>query len=384
MWMLLQPLAMRFSLCLVSHIMVPNRFTAITSKLGNWLSKQPASAVGIDIGSSCVKAAEISFSNGQKELRAVGILDLPKDIMEEGFITNAEALTAVIRQLLINSGIVSREVVVAVSGRLVFVREVMLPVMNQAEIKEAIKWDMEKYVPYEPGSYYYDFAVVGPGNNELELKVLLVAAPHELVNTLVNVIKQADCRPIAVDIEPLAIYRSLSAAESAMIIDIGSHVSQLMLFQGSSPAVSRFIPFGGLSFTEVIMRTLELDYTEAERLKQCQTGQNPDFEGQQSLLMYQQIDLLVDELAREVRRTVEYYQVQNREAVFDKLYLTGGGAKLINLPQHISAKLGGVPVLLHNPLTAVRLSPGIDTCYLQEMALQFALSIGLAMRGGKP
>ncbi|CQR71247.1 Cell division protein FtsA [Sporomusa ovata DSM 2662] len=361
----------------------PNRFATIASKLGNWLIKQPASAVGIDIGSSCVKAAEISFSNGQKELRAVGLLDLPENVMEEGFITNAKALTEAIRQLLINSGIVSREVVVAVSGRLVFVREVMLPVMNQAEIKEAIKWDMEKYVPYEPGSYYYDFAVVGPGNNELEIKVLLVAAPHELVNTLVNVIKQADCRLIAVDIEPLAIYRLLSNAENAMIIDIGSHISHIMLFQGASPVVSRFIPIGGLSFTEVIMRTLELDYAEAERLKKCQTGQNPNFEGEQ-LFMYQQIDLLVDELAREVRRTVEYYQVQNREAAVDKLYLTGGGAKLTNLPQHIAAKLGGVPVLLHNPLTAVTLSPGIDTRYLQDMALQFALSIGLAMRGGKP
>jgi len=362
--------------------MIANRFATITSKLGNWLIKQPASAVGIDIGSSCVKAAEVSFGNRQKVLRAVGVLDLPKNVMEDGVITNAKALTEVIRQLLINSGIVSREVVVAVSGRLVFVREVMLPVMNQAEIKEAIKWDMEKYVPYEPGSYYYDFAVVGPGNNELEIKVLLVAAPHELVNTLVNVIKQADCIPIAIDIEPLAIYRSLSDAKTAMIIDIGSQVSQLMLFQGASPAVSRFIPIGGLSFTEVIMRTLGLDYAEAERLKQRRHSENSDFEGKQ-LLIYQQFDLLVDELAREVRRTVEYYQAQNREAVFDKLYLTGGGAKLTNLPQYIAAKLGGVPVLLHNPLTAVTLSPGIDTHYLQDMALQFALSIGLAMRGGK-
>lgn len=365
--------------------MMPNKFVTIKSKLANWLIKQPVSAVGIDIGSSYVKAAEVAFGHGKTELRAVGLIDLPENIVEEGYITNAPALTEIIRQLIINSGIASREVVVAVSGRSVFVREVILPLMKQEELKEAIKWDMEKYVPYEPGSYYYDFAVVGPGNNELEIKVLLVAALHELVNTLVNVVKQADCKPIAIDIEPLAIYRTLRDADNAMIIDIGTHVSQLMLFQGASPAVSRSIPIGGCSFTEVIMRTLGLDYSEAERLKYCQTCQlkHPDFEGQLPIV-HQQLALLVDELAREVQRTVEYYQVQNREVVIDRLYLTGGGAKLANLPQYIAAKLGGVQVFLHNPLTAVLSSTGLDEHYLQDMALQFAMSIGLAIRGCKP
>lgn len=133
------------------------------------------------------------------------------------------------------------------------------------------------------------------------------------------------------------------------------------------------------------MRTLELDYSEAERLKYCQTCQlkHPDFEGQLPIV-HQQLALLVDELAREVQRTVEYYQVQNREVVIDRLYLTGGGAKLANLPQYIAAKLGGVQVFLHNPLTAVISSAGLDEHYLQDMALQFAMSIGLAIRGCKP
>lgn len=365
--------------------MSANKFDKIKGKIANWLTKPPTRVVGIDIGSGCVKAAEILFSNGQAELSAVGLLDLPENVIEEGYITNTDALTEVIRQLLISSGIVSRELVVAVSGRSVFVREVMLPVMNQEELQEAIKWDMEKYVPYEPGSYYYDFVVIGPGNNELEIKVLLVAAPHGIVNTLVNVVKQADCKPIAIDIEPLAIYRTLRDADNALIIDIGSYVSQLVMFQGASPAVSRFIPLGGRSFTEAIMRSLRINYAEAEHLKLCQTGQlkHPDSAGELPII-HQQFELLIDELAREVRRTVDYYQVQNQEAVIDKLYLCGGGARLTNLLPHIAAKLGRLPVLMHNPLAAVTSSPSLDTYYLQAMASQFAIAIGLAMRGGKP
>ncbi|HWR43645.1 type IV pilus assembly protein PilM [Sporomusa sp.] len=360
-----------------------NRFDIVKNRLLEWLIRRPSNVVGIDIGTGHVKAAEVLLNNGQPVLKAVGLIDLPENVMQDGYVANAEALADIIRRLLSTSGISSREVVVAVSGRSVFVREVMLPAMSKEELKEAIKWDLEKYVPYEPDSYYYDFAVIGQGKSELEIRVLLVAAPHDLVNTLIAVLKEANCKPLAIDIEPLALYRTLADAKNAIVIDIGNDASQVIVFQGSSPSVTRFIPVGGLRFTEVIMQTLELDYMEAERLKQRQAGllKRPDFEGELPIL-HQRLELLVAELAREVRRTFEYYQVQNREAVIDRIYLTGGGAKLDNLPQHLTALLGDVQVLQHNPLNSLTAISSFDEQYLRSISTQMAVAIGLAMRGG--
>lgn len=365
--------------------MMVKNLDGIRSNLLNWLMKRPKRVVGIDIGSGCIKAAEVLFGrSGQAELTAVGALACAQNLEEAGLITKAAVSAEDIRQLLDNSGMVSRDVVVAVSSRAAFVREIILPVMKPAELKEAVKWDMEKYVPYEPGSYYYDFAVTGAGNNELENKVLLVAAPHSVINMLVAIVKQAECRLLAVDIEPLALCRTMSGAGNAMVIDIGSRLSQLVIFQEGSPVVNRTVAIGGYNFSQVIMQTYGLEYAESERWKQYQTSWcrfQDAAEAHPELC--REFELLLDELVREVRRTVEYYQLQNRQAVIEQIYLTGGGAGLAGLPQLLAAKLGEVQVLLHNPLAAITLSPILDRQYLQKMAQQFALSIGLAMRGGQ-
>lgn len=373
---------MLYRLCPASHTMNLNRFTTVKNRFAHWLIRQPQNIVGVDIGTGQIKAVEIALLNGNPILKAVGLIDLPDNVVQDGYIKDAEILVDTIRRLLTTSGITSRDVVVAVAGRSVFVREIFLPAMNSEELKEAIKWDMEKYVPYEPDSYYYDFAVIGSGKSELEIRVLLVAAPHDLVNTLVAVLEEADCKPLVLDIEPLAILRTMTEVQNAMVIDIGADVAQVTIFQGGSPAVTRFFPIGGRNFTEVIMQTLELEYDKAERLKLRQSGllKHPDFAGELPLL-HQRLQLLVDELGREVRRTVEYYQVQNREAVIDSVYLTGGGSKLDNLLQHLAVQLGDVQLVKHNPLNVVSPVALLDRDYLQGMAPQLTVAIGLALRG---
>ncbi len=144
-------------------------------------------SIGIDIGTESVKLAEVSTTGSEPVLLSVGILPMPETIMNDGRIVDSEALAALLRQLVATSGASSREVVIAIGGRTIFAREVLFPVMEQEELKEAIKWDMDKYVPYEPDSFYHDFAIIGKTQNELELKVLLVAAPLDVVDSSVTV-----------------------------------------------------------------------------------------------------------------------------------------------------------------------------------------------------
>lgn len=362
-------------MCPASHVM------NLKKRLAHWFAGQSQNIVGIDIGTGQIKAAELALHSGHPILKATGVIALPEHAVEDGYVLNSEALADSIRRLLAISGISSRDVVVAVTGRAVFVREAFFPAMIEEELKEAVKWDMEKYVPYEPGSYYYDFAVIGPGKDESELKVLLVAAPHELVNSLVTALAAANCKPIAIDIEPLAVFRTLNDAQNAMVIDIGTTVSQISVFQGISPAVTRLIPIGSRKFTEVIMQTMGFEYAEAERLKQ-QTGmlESYDVKSEWSIV-HQRFQLLISELVREVERTIEYYQIQNREAILDRIYLTGGGSQLDNLPECLVAQLGDIQVLRHNPLSVLTPVSSLNREYLHGLASQLAVAIGLALHG---
>lgn len=345
-------------------------------------NRRKDNVIGIDIGTDSAKVAEISWRKGVPTLINAGMIPLPTHVVEDSRIVDPESMMEILRNLLSTSETSGKDAVVAVGGRTIFAREVIFPAMTREELREAVKWDMDKYVPYEAGSYYHDFAVVGRGKTELETKVLLVAAPLDTVNSIVSAVKEIGLIPLAVDIEPLALYRTLSSAENSMVIDMGGHVSQVTVFQQGSPAVTRTISLGGRRFTEVIMRVLDLDQSEAERLKQRQSGllRRVDNSGEPTVL-HRQLEMVVDELVREVRRTAEYYQMQNRDAVIDKIFFTGGGAKLDNLTQHVSTQLD-IPVLRHNLPTNLDYAASLDKNYVESIFPQLAVAIGLAMRGG--
>jgi type IV pilus assembly protein PilM len=351
----------------------------LLTKIDKCFRKKSESIIGIDIGTSNVKLAEIGREKNKLILRNAVLWDLPDNVAEDGYIADIAGLAEILQQVIAKNGIRAQEAVVAVNGRSIFVREVAFPVMAEAELREAIKWDMEKYVPFAPGSYYHDFAIVGKSSDEQEqeMKVLLVAAPQDLVNKLVSTLKTVGLRTMAVDIEPLAIYRTLSGAENSVVVDIGGHAAQVIVFQNGSPTVTRAIPINGQRFTEAVMSVLELDYNEAENLKLRQKNLLKQ-DAQDESILNTHLGNLVSELAKEIRRTLEYFQMQNKYAVVEKVFLSGGGARLDNLAQQLALELD-LQVVVHNPTAKLTVPPSFDPVQWQEIAPQFSVAIGLAL-----
>lgn len=359
-------------------------FVSLKKKLIHCFIGPPTAVVGLDIGTSCIKIAEVSQVTGHAVLKAAGLFDVPPGLIDDtGYIVDPAELAAAVRKMLASCEIFSRDVVVAVAGSSVFVRVILLPAMSTAELKEAIKWELEKYIPFESDSYYHDYAIIGPGKTEAELRVLLVAAPRRLVDSLIHVVKAANCRPLAIDIEAVALSRTLPEGENAAVIDIGGHSSQIIIFQESIPVVTRSLPFGSRRFTEVIMQTLQLDYLAAERSKQNLTGllQGNNLAGEKTAVL-QQLAEVSGEIVREVRRTLEYYQLQNRETVIERMHLTGGGARMDKLAEQFTAQFGNSQLVAHNSLARVQLGPSVDEPYLRGLAPQLAVALGLALYRG--
>lgn len=338
--------------------------------------------VGIDIGTEHIKAAEVSLTGAKPELLRLGMLPLGDNVIRDEGITDSQNLAELLHKLLAANGIKAREAVVALGGRSFFSREVTLPDMPLEELYEAIRWDIDKYVPYEADNFYYDCSVVAASDNQQDMKVLLAAAPRNAVDSLVSLMKQAGLEPLAVDTEPLALYRTLEKADNCIVVDMGCEITQVSIFSQGSPAVTRTVPYGGRRFTEAIMHCLGLDYREAERLKQRQKGllHAIEYPGEGSELHESLVDV-VSELAHDVRRTAEYYQTQSRDTAVDRVIITGGGAKLDNLAPHMAEQLE-LPVIVQTTPQTLSFSPAIDKFHLDSLFPQYAIAIGLAMRGG--
>lgn len=354
----------------------------IWEKFSNIIVKKTADLVGIDIGTTGIKLVEIAWEKGQPVVKKIGIKELPPETVEDGRIINSQQLMETLNQLLAATSTDTKNTVVAVGGRIMFARELIFPDMTLQELREAIKWDIGNYIPYAPGSYYYDFAIIGKGNTHTEIKVLLVASPVENIKMIINIIKKAGLKLIAIDIEPLALQRTFSDTKQTMVIDIGALLSQVIVFQKVSPSLIRNIPIGGKHFTQLIMKTLNVTLHEAEEIKKSEWLLLQEDIKTQYIVIQQQLGLLSDEFAKEIRRTIEYYQLQHPGVFLTKILITGGGAKLNNLVQYLQLKLE-IAVVMDNPLVNLQIADTLDKGYLQEIAPQLAIAIGLALRGVK-
>ena len=345
------------------------------------LLKQTSDLIGIDIGTGSIKLVEIAWQHDKPILKNFAIKELPDNTLEDGRIIDSQQLTRTLSQLLATTHTSTKNVVVAVGGRIMFARELVFPAMTMAELGIAIKWDLEKYIPYAPNSYYFDYSIVGQGNTETEIKVLLVAAPIDNVTDIINIIKNVGLKLIAVDVEPLALYRIFSDVEKTMVIDIGALLTQVTVFQNASPAVIRIIPIGGQNFTNVIMQTLKVEINEADHIKKQQLILLQDDVATEYHDVKQQVELLATEFARDIRRTAEYYQQQNKNVIIDKVFITGGGAKLGNLVQFLALQLD-MTAVMPDPLVKLTIPGSFDRTHLMEVAPQLGTAIGLALRGG--
>ena len=337
-------------------------------------------AIGIDIGSGSIKMAEVVMRSGKPFLKKMAVFDVPTSVMKDGAIVDEALLAETLQRMASRNGFAGRQVAAALGGRSLFIREVMFPRMSDNELRQAIRWDLDKYVPFSPDQLYFDFWVTGPGPTEFEVRVLLVAVPRDVTDSLVRVLNKAGLKPVAIDIEPLAIQRTVSDATDCMLIDSGAAVSQVTLFQNGSPVFTRNIPIGGNQFTETMMEGFEIGREEAELLKQKgneflnETGPEDSKE-----VVKKQLDRIVGELAGEVRRTLEYYQVQNRNVSISRVIITGGGAKLAILPEKL-AQILDLPVSMHDPLAMLDLPTSFNLQYLRGVGPQMSVAVGLAMR----
>ncbi|WP_395088465.1 type IV pilus assembly protein PilM [Armatimonas sp.] len=351
--------------------------------------------IGLDIGSSMIKAVQIEPTRGGFRVVRAAEQKTPQGAVRDGVIISREPIAMAIRQMLEAAGISANAAVLSVSGPSVTVRQIRVPKMNAATLTKSIRYEAGKYISTNIEDAALSFEILGPCDDDpTQMDVMLVGTSRDLVESRVAVAQLAGLEAIAVDIESFAILRAIvdtapddfADENLRAIVDIGAAHTEVIILSGPDFALTRSIPISGDTFADALKNQLRIEHSEAELRKQdVDMGALITGEGSpESIELSRIIQTTMDELLREIRRSINYFQSQLADegvtANLSEILLVGGSAQIRNLAAYMSARLG-IPTRLCDPFASSQLetSPEAEE-WLQEQGPSLTAALGLALK----
>jgi type IV pilus assembly protein PilM len=369
------------------------------------------SIIGLDIGSHQIKAIYLERKRGGWTVTAAGVAPTPPEAVAEGIVHEPGLVADAIANLLRERNIPPGEAIAAISGSTVTVRQIRMPNVPTNALPKAVRFEAAKYLPSVAESAV-EYAVLGKSGEPLQLDVLLVAAPNEMVNSRVAAMERAGLEPVAIDIEAFALLRSLSAAgfdlsEPMAVLNMGASFTDFHILFDETIALTRSIPMGGSTLTQAIVSAANVSPDEAEALKeQLDLQPAPPFVSHSAAVedgieppaptppppgldMAMQVTMpFLDEILREVRRSLNFYHSQfpedSAERNVMRLLLCGGTARMKGLAGFLEERLS-VPCAVLDLFNATGHLAGVDVGgatrdWLRGRSADLAIATGLALK----
>lgn len=347
----------------------------------SWLTRQ-RELVGLDIGTSSVKAVHLERSRHTYRLAELGIAPIQPETIVDGIIMDAAAVSGAIRQIFEEHKIGVKEVAFSVSGHSVIVKKIKIPKMKKAELREGIAWEAEQHIPYSIEDVNIDFQILreaGPGEQEME--VLLVAVKKDVLNDYLAVISAVGLSAAVVDVDAFAIENAFAISQKVQpdevvaLVNIGAAVTNINIVRGGTSEFTRDSFLGGNRHTEALQKSLGLSFERAEALKRGEP-----VEGHSVADAKPVIEAASGDLAAEIRRSFDFYRSSVQSDVIHRAELSGGCALLPDLASYLSRALD-LPVEIANPFRQITADPKtFDPEYLACIAPQMMVGVGLALR----
>lgn len=345
-----------------------------------------AGVIGLDIGTTHVRAAELVFSgargpDSQPSLVRYGQVALPPGAVRDGEVEDHRSVSAALRQLWAETKFSSRAVNIGVGNQRVVVRELDLPWMPLGQVQASLAYQVQELLPMSTDEALLDFYSTGEteGPTGRLLHGMLVAATRDTVRANVVAVEGAGLHPQIVDLNPFALMRAVVrgdlARQTVAVVDIGARVTQVVIAAQASPRFVRMLPFGGQNVTDAVATAMSTSSVEAENVKR-HVGIGYSVPADLTSAA-EAVNGVVRPLVEAIRNTFVYYAGNHPGAGIDVVVLTGGGSHLAGLGQYLSSA-SRLPVTLGDPLATLRVAKPLEQAQLEPLSSFMALPIGLA------
>jgi len=348
------------------------------------LFAKPRTVVGLDIGSSAVKAVEVKPAGKGYKVTAFGIEPVPPDAIVDGAIIDAGSVAEAIRRVFDgNKAFKAKDVCASLSGNAVIVKKITLPVMTENELAESIYWEAEQYIPFDIQDVNLDYQILDPGtgpNSRGSMDVLLVAAKKEKIGDYTNVISQAGRTPVIVDVDAFALQNAfevnygLDAGRVVVLLNAGASAININILQGDQSVFTRDISMGGNAYTEAVQKELDLPFDAAEQLKKGIPVDGATFEEAQPVLHAVSENVLL-----EIQKTFDFFKASASTDHIDRIMLSGGASRVDGFHQLVQERFN-TPVEDFDPFRAVTWDAKKLGGEPADMAPSAAVAVGLALR----
>ena len=349
--------------------------------------------VGLDIGTSAVRAAEVAVGKNPPVLLKFGQVGLPTGAVVDGDIRDPEAVSDAIRQLWRRVKFGKGKITVGVANQRVFVRQVNLPFIEPEELKEALPFQVQDFIPIPIEDTILDYIPMEDyvaEDGARMVSVVVVAGQRDMLHTVVETLAKAGLTAKAIDLTPFALLRALHAEPELLaersrpeaILDMGAGTTSIVVHEAGTPRFIRIIATGGNTFTDAIARRMGIPAPEAEDMKMALALPMP---GRIATPAPPGALESLDEVAQgyldTIRDTISFFENQPDGAPVSRIVVTGNGARLGNLAARL-AQMTNVPVEAGHPLQLLRVGKvGLPAEQLVAAEPVLPAPVGLALWG---
>lgn len=342
------------------------------------------STAGLDIGSSSIKMVELEGKLNNLSLVSLGFENLPGDTIIDGQIMELNVVSDVIQSVCANHQVNATNVVTGVSGHSVILKNIVLPPMTREELEESIDWHAEEHIPYDLADVSLDYQITS--ETPEATNVLIAACKRERIDNIKQAIQLAGKTPVVIDVDTFALQNCYevnynpSDDEVVTLLNIGASTMNVNIVKGTRSLFTRDITVGGSQFTDVLQRSLGLNFQQAEAVKR---GVVDAVDGIEEKSIEPLMNNVTEIVAMEIQKTFDFYRAtsEDNETMVQKILISGGGSKLVGLAEELSHRLE-LPVEVLDPFRNIKVdTKKFDPDYLSEIVPEMAVAVGLAVRG---
>lgn len=336
--------------------------------------------LGLDIGSSSIKIAELDVGRNGGKLVNFGIVPTPPNSLNGGDITDAASLSFAIKSLCKEIRASRTNVSIGMFGTAVIVKKISIPRIDIDLIADQVRWEAEQYIPFDPNSISLAHHVINPEGNSETLDLLLIAAQNELVSAYYKVVAGSGLKLGVLDVSSFALANLFEfnygrAPGTIGILNIGSSITNFVVITDGEVVFSRDMPIGGQNYTNDLHKEMGVTLAEAESLKLSASagGAVPD---EVHSIMTNTTETLTDE----IRNSFDFYAGSSGGTSLAQIFYTGGAASTLGLVKNVS-QVTRLKFEWFNPF--LRITSGnrkLSQAYLEQISPYCAIAVGLGLR----
>ncbi len=335
--------------------------------------------VGLDIGSSSIKAVELKGSKQGYELVSFGLEPLAQDTVVDGAIMDAPLVAAAITSIFERQKIKTKNVATSVSGHSVIVKRVTLPLMTEEELYDRIQAEASQHIPFDIADVNLSHQLLETVDSQMD--VLLVAVKKDKILNHTNVLAQAGKTPMVVDIDAFALQNCFEVnydpdpGQTVALLNVGASVMNINIVRGGVPLFTRDVSVGGNQYTDALQKELDLSFEDAERLKHGESIAGVA-EEQRATILRSVSDILI----LEIQKTFDFFRATASGENIQRIYVAGGTARVPGLVDLLREEFA-MPVEEMYPFRKIVINPGRhNEDQIRELAPRLAIAVGLALR----